>query len=659
LIQRKCEPKIINIHFLYTLNIMNINKLTLISLTFFLTIGTNQLKAQTLEEDFNNLWSTMIPDNWTQWNLDGKTPAQDMDVFNFNQRAWVSFSFDSKNSFLISTSKYQTAGQSDDWLVTPAVVPVTGDILSWDAAVLNGNLQENYEIRISTTDSLPGSFDILLNSITETSTAFKKHLIDLNSFAGKRIYIAFRNISNNKFILAIDNVTISQLPKVNAGITNISPASGTASSFYKIGSNAKLTVDVTNFGIDTIKSIKIKYSDGTLLKDTVVYTDLPYNSVGRFGLPIYSVTELNPKHIQIFLELENDEKALDDSIQTSLSGTSFWPKHRVTIEEGTGTWCGWCPRGTVYMDSIHKVMPDDVVLIAVHNNDVMSDGNYDSEMSKYFSAFPMTVIERKKRNDPFFLFNDIKTVLPDCGIAEINILKIETNSLENQIAVYVSIRSAINSFKKDDWRLALAITEDGIHVDDPDYDQYNFYSQYELDTLIGANFNWNLEANPVPAEKMTYNFVARHLSNFSENQGSLPDTLRADSTYYYTFKTNIPESIIKKYMCSANVLMSNQTSGQIVNAVSKRFSPVSIQNLLKFQQINILPNPASNSCRTHLINADIQSVTIIDALGHTFNVPYTYDDNTLIFDIEKLVNGIYTVIVQTKDQIFESKFLKE
>lgn len=42
---------------------------------------------------------------------------------------------------------------------------------------------------------------------------------------------------------------------------------------------------------------------------------------------------------------------------------------RVLIEEGTGTWCNWCPRGTVYGEQM--IYDYDVIFIAIHMGDVM------------------------------------------------------------------------------------------------------------------------------------------------------------------------------------------------------------------------------------------------------------------------------------------------
>ena len=54
----------------------------------------------------------------------------------------------------------------------------------------------------------------------------------------------------------------------------------------------------------------------------------------------------------------------------------------VVSEEGTGTWCGWCVRGAVYMDLMAAKYSNYWAGIAVHNGDPMVVATYDSSNKK-------------------------------------------------------------------------------------------------------------------------------------------------------------------------------------------------------------------------------------------------------------------------------------
>ena len=67
-------------------------------------------------------------------------------------------------------------------------------------------------------------------------------------------------------------------------------------------------------------------------------------------------------------------------------------KKKILIEEATGTWCLWCPRGEVYAKEIAKTYPDDVILVSVHGNDPMEHEPY--KVSADFSFYPAAYIDR-------------------------------------------------------------------------------------------------------------------------------------------------------------------------------------------------------------------------------------------------------------------------
>lgn len=54
----------------------------------------------------------------------------------------------------------------------------------------------------------------------------------------------------------------------------------------------------------------------------------------------------------------------------------FEPHKRVLIEEGTGAWCGNCPRGILALEYIERILPNHVVPEDVHNGDIYSYVDY-------------------------------------------------------------------------------------------------------------------------------------------------------------------------------------------------------------------------------------------------------------------------------------------
>lgn len=72
----------------------------------------------------------------------------------------------------------------------------------------------------------------------------------------------------------------------------------------------------------------------------------------------------------------------------------FVPKRKVSYEDYTGTWCGWCPRVTTSIQKL-KEASDDVVIVAIHNGDAMQFPQEAQLRSRYgVSGFPTAKLNR-------------------------------------------------------------------------------------------------------------------------------------------------------------------------------------------------------------------------------------------------------------------------
>lgn len=72
----------------------------------------------------------------------------------------------------------------------------------------------------------------------------------------------------------------------------------------------------------------------------------------------------------------------------------FIPKRKIVYEDYTGAWCGWCVRVTNAVRLL-KEQSDDVVVVAIHNNDVMSFPQ-ESQLRNEFGVegFPTAKVNR-------------------------------------------------------------------------------------------------------------------------------------------------------------------------------------------------------------------------------------------------------------------------
>ena len=70
------------------------------------------------------------------------------------------------------------------------------------------------------------------------------------------------------------------------------------------------------------------------------------------------------------------------------------------MEEYTGTWCGWCPRGTVGLQLLERDFGEAFIGIAVHDGDPMSIGDYATQ-KKRVGGYPSAFVNRLLAADPY------------------------------------------------------------------------------------------------------------------------------------------------------------------------------------------------------------------------------------------------------------------
>ncbi|MEL6191817.1 MAG: choice-of-anchor J domain-containing protein, partial [Bacteroidota bacterium] len=220
--------------------------------TLLLLLLPFSLKSQSIfQEDFEN----GIPNTFTLVDNDGLSPNSP----DFNN-AWIAFPLAGEN-LAASTSWYVPAGQADDWLITPAIsIPASGiHFLSWlSYAFDDPPFNDGYEVRISTTDTNIASFNDIVFSVVAENNVPTSHRVSLAAYAGQTIYIAFRNNSNDKNILLLDDLEVSQQVDFDASIVEVERLNTEYSLLPRKQAPAfNLSVKVANFGSQALTNVSV------------------------------------------------------------------------------------------------------------------------------------------------------------------------------------------------------------------------------------------------------------------------------------------------------------------------------------------------------------------------------------------------------------------
>lgn len=217
---------------------------------FSLFISTLSAQSVIFEETF----VAGIPSAWTIVDNDGLVPAEAVDSFD---NAWITFS-DDTNLCAASTSYYTPTGQSSDYLITPKISLNTFTKLVWSARSYDASYPDDYLVLISATDSLIGSFtDTLMVVGGEYYYWYNRSVqLDLEGYTNQDVFIAFKNITTDGYILMIDNVKV-----LGSDFASTTEEESLAVSVYP-----NPTVDLVYFsGMNTGDVIEIYSASGQLL----------------------------------------------------------------------------------------------------------------------------------------------------------------------------------------------------------------------------------------------------------------------------------------------------------------------------------------------------------------------------------------------------------
>lgn len=226
---------------------------------FALLLGVfamNVADAQIIfQEDFNGANPLT---NWTLINNDARTPAANV---NFVNNAWVTRADPdtaTADVAVVSTSWYTPAGAADDWLITPSISTTTGNFVSWEAKAQDPNFPDGYELRISTTTPTIAGFTAnpALFTIGAENASWTSRNISLSAYNNQTIYLAWRNNSNDDFLLYVDNIKVYKPAALDVGIASVvSPVTGCG-----LGAADSVTVWIKNYGTGPVDSIPVRYA---------------------------------------------------------------------------------------------------------------------------------------------------------------------------------------------------------------------------------------------------------------------------------------------------------------------------------------------------------------------------------------------------------------
>ena len=336
------------------------------------------------------------------------------------------------------------------------------------------------------------------------------------------------------------------------------------------GQQVNVPIKITNQGANDVSSIS--YTIGTeggstTEEKTTSVGPLALNGFTTLNIPFASDEQARKlqKTFTVTQVNGNPNTAKKSSGQGFL--ISVKKKQSVTpvIEEFTGTWCGWCPRGIVGMDKVHEAYGDQVVQIAAHSGDIMAISEYQPVINTYTEGYPNSITDRRYVADPSYstLVATLNKAFARVAQGSIDLQAEWSSNFKTKVVFNTTTRFSYND---DDGQYGIAylLVEDGLTGTGSNWSQTNYYSGQ----TVGGDMTWWCQAAST-VTGITYNHVVvAGWEALNGVNGSVNPTIVADEEQEYSYSASISgKSLIQdKTKLKAVVLLIDRATGMIVNA---------------------------------------------------------------------------------------------
>lgn len=361
---------------------------------------------------------------------------------------------------------------------------------------------------------------------------------------------------------------------------------------------AKLTL--TNNGESEIATIGYTYSINGHESDEKQFslpTPIPaqLGAIADVELPLTVPSEMGKYDLSVTITTVNGNLNEDNSPTASgeLNAYAFLPVNHPLVEEYTGTWCQWCPRGFIALERMKELYPDRFVALSYHTSsagkepmmclDVLPNPSDDKN-------FPSLFFNRDTEEfDPYFgstnntqmgIIDDWEKFANAFTIADIDV-KAEWADDNQTILKATSSVKFVKDCDESDYRISYALVGDNLTGEkwagtvDLWY-QVNGYSGNT--SMTGDDWKVFTEAEGAVIG-LVYNDIVLAYDDFNGVKGSLPENIVANETYEHShsFDVSAVTNLFGEYIINdpSNLrvvaIVIDAKSGKAINCNSSKY----------------------------------------------------------------------------------------
>lgn len=425
-----------------------------------------------------------------------------------------------------------------DRLISPVLdltpYSATGVVLDFEY-FLPGTYGSDGSVEVSTNGGATWVEIAALDSTSQWNSAS----IDLSAYTvSSSVIFAFRHNDNGQWSdgFAVDDVTVRSVSSLDVSVDEV-----TVDPYLPTGSTP-ITVLITNQGATAVSSVAVVYQvdSGTAIPGVISGLNLGLGQSAEVAHPTpYHFGSAGQSIIEFTVVAVNgaaDGNPSNNTATGSVEVLTNVPTKHTVLEVHTGSWCQFCPDGTVRMEEVAATVPNAIV-VTVHYNDDMAIPDGETVSSAYIGGYPGGTVDR-------FKFDDQSDVEVNRGIwlskateraasvvpVEVSIPMIAYDQATRTLEV--EVQAEFLASVDGDLRLNCWVVEDTVVGSGSGFDQMNFYNTQAGHPFFGAG-------NPIIG--FEHDRVVRSmLGGPWGTSGVIPGVVAAGESYSTTYSYVIP-----------------------------------------------------------------------------------------------------------------------
>ena len=222
------------------------------------------------------------------------------------------------------------------------------------------------------------------------------------------------------------------------------------------------------------------------------------------------------------------------------------PVKRILLEEFTGSWCGWCPRGIWAIEQLEEKYPGQFITASIHNGDPMvtpwGDSIQAGKLLSTITGYPDGWLQRrvygtKLSIDAASWDTAMTRLMAEPAVAGVTVANVTFDPATRMLSATVNVKFEVD--QTGPFRINMYVVEDSVSGPaNTTWDQHNY-----LTNRAGYEDNPFFDKPAVVPNYQHMHVLRAVLGNVTGIAGVIPDAATAGSTYSQTFTYKLPDNI--------------------------------------------------------------------------------------------------------------------